>query len=123
MNGSSEKMDYSNFFDGNSRPHVISRLVPANTSIVAGEIINKGTNVGEIAKIGATPVPTDAYGIALEDIVTSDTETASVAVLVEGAFNLNKIVFPAGKSEIDYEIPLRNIGITFANIINSEISR
>ena len=123
MDGNNVKMDYCNFFDGNSHPRVISRIVPANTIIKAGEIVNKGINVGEIAKIGTTFVVTDSYGISLQDVTTGADEIASVAVLVEGAFNMNKIIYPTGKSQIDYEIPLRNMGITLADIINSEISR
>lgn len=117
------ELKYSNFFNGDEDVEVVSRVVPANTSIIAGEIVNKGANVGEIAKIGTTPVPTDAYGIALESVSTGDGETASVAVLVDGPFNGDKLVYPTGKTAADYEIPLRNIGIIIANIINSEITR
>lgn len=116
-------LKYDNFFNGDKDVKVVSRIVPANTSIVAGEIVNKGVNVGEIAKIGATPTPTDAYGIALEDITTQTDETASVAVFVNGSFNRDKIVYPSGKGIADYEIPLRNIGIIVTDIINSELSR
>lgn len=116
-------LEYSNFFSGDKNIRVVSRIVPASTLIVTGEIVNKGANAGEIAKIGATPVPTDAYGIALEDVTTGTGETASVPVLVEGSFNQDKVIYPSGKTITDYEIPLRNIGIILTNIINSEISR
>lgn len=121
MDGNNVEMNYSNFFDGNSKVHVVSRIVPASTSITAGEIVNKGVNTGEIAKVGTTPIPADAYGIALESVSTGTGETASVGILVEGAFNMNKIIYPAGKSLTDYEIPLRNIGITLCDIVNSEL--
>lgn len=114
---------YANFYNSDEDIEVVSRTVPENTSIVAGEIVNKGANVGEIAKIGATPTPTDAYGIALEDVTTVAGETASVAVLVDGPFNGDKIIYPSTKTVADYEIPLRNIGIIITNIVNSELSR
>lgn len=123
MDGSNVKMNYSNFFDGNSKPRIVSRIVPANTNIAAGEIVNKGANVGEIAKIGTTLDPTDLYGIALENVTTQDDEMASVAVLVKGKFNEHKVIYPSGKCETDYEIPLRNKGIYFIEIISSEITR
>lgn len=116
-------MDYSNYFGADKNVRVVTRVVPESTEIAAGEIVNKGVNSGEIAKIGQTPNATDAYGIAIEDAKTAAGETASIAVLVNGCFNADKVIYPTGKTISDYEIPLRNIGIILQDVINTQITR
>lgn len=112
---------YQNFYNGDEDIEVVTRKVPENTSIIPGEIVDKGAAVGEIAK--STGTPANAYGIALEAVTTGAGETASIAVLVDGPFNKDKVVYPEGKSIEDYEIPLRNIGIMLIDVVNTEITR
>lgn len=114
---------YSNFFGADRNIRVVARVVPESTTISAGEIVNKGANPGEIAKVSSASAASDAYGIALEDVATEAGGTDSIAVIVEGCFNSDKVIYPTGKTITDYEIPLRNIGIILQNVINTQITR
>jgi hypothetical protein len=113
-------LTYQNFFTGSEACEVVMREVPASTSLVPGEIVDKGATAGAIAKCGGTV--TSAYGIALETVTTGAAETSFVPVLVNGQFNKDKVVYPAAKGFADYEVPLRNIGIYLVDIVDNTIS-
>ncbi len=116
-------MQFQNFYNGTNEPEIVSKLVPENTVISAGEIVNDGILIDEIAKPGDTAIPSDLFGIALEDVATGAGETAHIAVMVAGAFNKDKVIFPNGKTINDYYMPLRNKGIYLVEAMISELNR
>ncbi|MCR4436168.1 MAG: hypothetical protein QHH06_10345 [Clostridiales bacterium] len=112
---------YQNIYPGTENLEVVTRIVPVSTTLQVGEIVDKGAAAGEIAK--SSGVVANAYGIALEAVATDASNTASIAVLVGGKFNKDKVVYPAGKTFADYDVALRNIGIFLIDSVDSEVVR
>lgn len=84
-------------------------IVAANQTLKRGQVFELDAQNNAIAPTGVID-PNNAYGIMAEDITTTDSTAVGVAYL-NGEFNSNKVIFPEGKTEKDYKVPLRKLEI------------
>ncbi|KMT23001.1 head decoration protein [Clostridium cylindrosporum] len=84
-------------------------IVAANQTLKRGQVFELDASGNAIAPTGVID-PAKVYGIMAEDIVTGDTTAVGVAYM-NGEFSSSKVIFPEGKSEADYKVPLRKLGI------------
>lgn len=80
--------------------------VATNQTLKRGQVFELDGENNTIASLD----PNKAYGIIAEDIITTDSIAIGVAYM-SGEFSTSKVIFPEGKTEADYKVPLRKLGI------------
>lgn len=99
-------------FAGNVMPVVTeSAIAASNQNIPKLSIVEKNDEGNIVVPSGETIDTLKAYGVASEEVVTSESETKPIILYMTGEFRGKNIVVPEGKTIEDYRVPLRKLGI------------